>query len=412
MTMGQRIAERRKRLGISQEGLGEKLDVSRQAVSKWESDGAIPDVDKLIVMSKLFGVSVGWLLGVEEESAPVKEEELTEKQLRMIEEIVKRYRPEQTVVTQTVVKREGRGFRGLTALGIAAAVILAATALNKIQHMPDYGNQLAVISQNYNNVQYQLGELSGQLEELARGGRLLTEYTCTASGFEDFSGAEIVFRATPRQWQEGDAGILAVRLGEKEVAQTECTFTGSSCEAKLELPPANGYSYCFIQLHADGSREQQILEEVDHYCVYVEKGLRINCQADISWHEDANRISNGTNIYPDLFQCYLSPPTIVLTQPNLTWEYAQLIFFLNGQELTRYDVLSQENMYMEPAVNGCFLETAFWIDDFVIPMDGEDKVSAVLEAKLSNGLEISRQVKAWVWTGNYIMEEAPLDSIQ
>ena len=122
--------------------------------------------------------------------------------------------------------------------------------------MPDYGDQLTVISSNYNDVRYQLGALSGQLEELAKGARLLTEYTCTATGFQDLSGAEILFRATPRQWQEGDIGILAVRLGEKEVAQTECTFTGSSCEAKLELPPANGYSYCFIQLHADGSREQ------------------------------------------------------------------------------------------------------------------------------------------------------------
>ena len=133
MTMGQRIGEQRKKLGISQEALGEKLDVSRQAVSKWESDGAVPDVDKLITMSKLFGVSVGWLLGVEEESAPERSEELTEKQLRMIEEIVKRYQPEQTVVTQTVVKKEGRGFKVLAVLGIAVAVILAIIALNKIQ---------------------------------------------------------------------------------------------------------------------------------------------------------------------------------------------------------------------------------------------------------------------------------------
>ena len=45
MTMGQRIAEQRKRLGLSLEALGEKLDVSRQAVSKWEADGAIPSID-------------------------------------------------------------------------------------------------------------------------------------------------------------------------------------------------------------------------------------------------------------------------------------------------------------------------------------------------------------------------------
>ena len=41
MTIGQRIAERRKLLGISQEALGEQMGVSRQAISKWEADGAI-----------------------------------------------------------------------------------------------------------------------------------------------------------------------------------------------------------------------------------------------------------------------------------------------------------------------------------------------------------------------------------
>ena len=405
MTMGQRIAEQRKKLGISQEGLGEKLDVSRQAVSKWESDGAVPDVDKLIAMSKLFGVSVGWLLGVEEESDPAKADELTEKQLRMIEGIVKRYQPEQTVVTQTVVKKESKWFKLLTFLGIAVAVILGITALNKIQSLPNYGNQLNIISNNYNNVQHQLGALSGQLEELARGERLLTEYTCSASGFQDLSGAEITFRATPRQWREGDTGLLVVRLNEKEVTTAQCRFSGSSCEAKLELPPADGYSYCFVQAHADGSREQQILEELDYYCVNVEEGLRISFQGDVSWHEEAVRQSSGTTIYPDFCQIYLSPPALMTFGNSLTVEKAQLVFLLNGQELKRYDLLTHENVFMEPVLDGPYLNTAFWIDDFAIPMDGEDRVSVVLEAKLSNGMETTREIKVWQWTGDYITEE-------
>ena len=40
MSMGQRIAQERKKLGLSQEGLGEKVGVSRQSISKWESGGA------------------------------------------------------------------------------------------------------------------------------------------------------------------------------------------------------------------------------------------------------------------------------------------------------------------------------------------------------------------------------------
>ena len=57
MTLGQRIQEHRLRLELSQEALGERLGVSRQAVSKWEADAAVPDTDKLIALSKLFGLT-------------------------------------------------------------------------------------------------------------------------------------------------------------------------------------------------------------------------------------------------------------------------------------------------------------------------------------------------------------------
>ena len=65
MTLGQRIQELRKQNNLSQEALGEKLGVSRQAISRWEMDGAVPEVDKLIAMGKLFGVSLNDLLQVE-----------------------------------------------------------------------------------------------------------------------------------------------------------------------------------------------------------------------------------------------------------------------------------------------------------------------------------------------------------
>lgn len=74
MTLGQRIQELRKGLGLSQEDLGERMGVSRQAISKWEGDQTIPELDKLIALSKLFGLTVGQLLGVEQpaSAAPPK----------------------------------------------------------------------------------------------------------------------------------------------------------------------------------------------------------------------------------------------------------------------------------------------------------------------------------------------------
>ena len=77
MTLGQRIQAHRTRLGLSQEGLGDKLGVSRQAVSKLEADGAVPDTNKLIALSRLFGISLNELLQVDGpppagEPAPVR----------------------------------------------------------------------------------------------------------------------------------------------------------------------------------------------------------------------------------------------------------------------------------------------------------------------------------------------------
>ena len=72
MTLGQRIQHHRTALNLSQEALGEKLGVTRQAVHKWEADGAVPDTDKLIALSRLFGITLNELLQVEE---PKKVEE-------------------------------------------------------------------------------------------------------------------------------------------------------------------------------------------------------------------------------------------------------------------------------------------------------------------------------------------------
>lgn len=85
MTLGQRIQELRKKQGLSQEALGEKLGVSRQAISRWEMDGAVPEVDKLIALSKLFGIPVGQLLGVERpgDEEQAEDRELTGRELEV-----------------------------------------------------------------------------------------------------------------------------------------------------------------------------------------------------------------------------------------------------------------------------------------------------------------------------------------
>ena len=62
MTMGEKILSLRKARGWSQEELADRVGVTRQAVSRWESGQAKPDADKIIAICDLFGVSADYLL--------------------------------------------------------------------------------------------------------------------------------------------------------------------------------------------------------------------------------------------------------------------------------------------------------------------------------------------------------------
>lgn len=72
MTLGSRIAGYRKELGITQEALANKLEVSNQAVSKWESDQCCPDVMLFPQIADIFGISLDELFGREGKKETVK----------------------------------------------------------------------------------------------------------------------------------------------------------------------------------------------------------------------------------------------------------------------------------------------------------------------------------------------------
>ena len=77
MTLGKKLQLLRKARGMSQEQLAEELDVSRQAVSKWELDATLPDTANVVALSKIFGVTTDYLL-VEENEEPGRGEKAYE----------------------------------------------------------------------------------------------------------------------------------------------------------------------------------------------------------------------------------------------------------------------------------------------------------------------------------------------
>lgn len=72
MSLGNKLAQARRAKNLTQEQLAEKLEVTRQAVSRWESDAAYPETDKIVRMAQILEVSCDYLLqdGVDETGKP------------------------------------------------------------------------------------------------------------------------------------------------------------------------------------------------------------------------------------------------------------------------------------------------------------------------------------------------------
>ncbi len=129
MILADKVMALRKKNGWSQEELAEKLNISRQSVSKWESGASIPDIDKIIALSGLFGVSTDYLL----------KEELEQEQPSETEDVY------EAVKERAVSLEEANGFlslvkklAGRTALG-AGLCILSPIPMIVLSGLAEYG---------------------------------------------------------------------------------------------------------------------------------------------------------------------------------------------------------------------------------------------------------------------------------
>ena len=131
MILAEKVQALRKKNNWSQEELAEKLNISRQSVSKWESGASLPDIDKIIAMSGLFGVSTDYLL----------KEELEQEQPSETEDVYEG-RKEKSVSLE-----EANGFVGLVrklAVRIALAAglcVLSPIPLIVLSGLAEYGSQ-------------------------------------------------------------------------------------------------------------------------------------------------------------------------------------------------------------------------------------------------------------------------------
>lgn len=263
MTTGQRIAAKRKELALSQEALGAELGVSRQSIYKWESDASLPEIDKLIALSRRFGVPVGWLLGVEEETpAP---ETLTERQLQQVEELTAQYlaaQPPQRKPSRALLAAGG-------ALGLAL-VILAAVFCQRVLRLESQQTQLR--SEIAQTTAERMEDLRDQVQDILRQQRdLLAEGSSLLS---DFGAAveDVTFRtegsaitvsawAVPKTWREGMTAEFLLTSNGETTAVPGALGEGNRFSAPaVTAALTDDISLSVVFTLPDGSRETETLE--------------------------------------------------------------------------------------------------------------------------------------------------------
>ena len=261
MTIGQRIAAKRRELGLSQETLGAELGVSRQSIYKWESDASVPEIDKLIALSRRFGVTVGWLLGQEETQAP---EALTERQLRQVEELTAQYlaaQPPQRKSSRVLLAAGG-------ALGLAA-LLLAAVLCLRVLRLEERQTQLrSEISQT---TEEQMESLRRQAEELLRQQRELLEQSGSILSDSGAAVEGVAFRtegsaitvsawAVPKTWREGMTAEFLLTSDGETTAVPGALGEGNRFSAPaVTVPLTDDISLSVAFTLPDGSRETETL---------------------------------------------------------------------------------------------------------------------------------------------------------
>ena len=275
-TLGRRIQEARKAAGLSQESLGERLGVSRQAVSKWESDASVPDLENLIAMSRIFGVTIGALLGVEPEAAEDRSEgdapeapgegaedaapagELTDRELAAVEAIVRKY------LEAARRPRWSRRKKIAVSAGICGAALAAALALGS--GFSALGSRLdQVQSQVYgieSSVGSQIGALAGQIRDIldedsnlfAVSQAQVTDYDLTAET------VTLQVSAQAKSWQDNTTALFTALLSDGRQFSAEASGKNGTFTAQNWTLPMDQEILLSASLTTDGVTAADQLE--------------------------------------------------------------------------------------------------------------------------------------------------------
>ncbi len=377
-TLGQRIAQRRRMLSLSQESFGEKMGVSRQAISKWESDAATPEVDRLIDMSKLFDVSVGWLLGTEPDQNDT-DSEAAEIPLVFLPPEPVSPPPERTSPMEPEPEHPRNPFVWLLpicTIMMAISLVLSISAFYRSgqqtassaassQSNEELLNQISVLQEsvtywekrsehifqifmenkaqidtnatdlkNLENYVYSLPTASGLVCGQTKYEQFQS-WNLTGSMFSHDSMVTMVFSCTLNNNINNIFNIdLNVFLNDTPVSvQKSYTISGATHTIAFELEPANGYRY-EVEIHYSNGTSERFELTGHNMSNLIDKTMP---EIQVT-HTDRISPAQITNILATYENITLSRPILIPVNYGWDWMDLKLIHYKNGEPVLEYDL--------------------------------------------------------------------------
>lgn len=304
MTTGEKIAALRRDHKLSQEALGEKLGLSRQAVSKWEADQAVPTMDNLMELSRLFGVPVDTLLRPDAPfpAAPAEENSI-----------------DAPAAPETPHKGVSLSRGKILAIG-GAALLCVSLALNAV-------------------CLYQIAQLKGEVQALrVQAGNVNTVYyPGTDADTGDFAESSehmtldpenteqliVTFSAVPRVASDGETAKFLLRGGEQSWECEAEGDAGGGYRGSLTIPMVDEYSvYLVLTDRNGGTRNLLIASESD-----IENRFSIDVQA--YWSSGGPTFNFYRNTFTGTLSTYVDVHD-ALEDKSFT---GRIILYQNGKEI-------------------------------------------------------------------------------
>lgn len=304
MTTGEKIAALRRDHKLSQEALGEKLGLSRQAVSKWEADQAVPTMDNLMELSRLFGVPVDTLLRPDAPfpAAPAEENSIDAPAA-----------PETPHKGVSLSRGKILAISGAALLCVSLA--LNAVCLYQIAQLKGEVQALRVQAGNVNTVYYPgTGADTGDFAESSEHMTLDPENT---------EQLIVTFSAVPRVASDGETAKFLLRGGDQSWECEAEGDAGGGYRGSLTIPMVDEYSvYLVLTDRNGGTRNLLIASESD-----IENRFSIDVQA--YWTSGGPTFSFGKNTFTGTLSTYVDVHD-ALEDTSFT---GRIILYQNGKEI-------------------------------------------------------------------------------